>query len=95
MYGFTKSLVVDSKQGIYIPFCFADSIKHNLKKWKVYSDDIAALLEGPEHCQYWEVWDDVLNHAVFTDMFDCKWSLYQDEQGDLWLVRDDHDWYAE
>jgi hypothetical protein len=69
----------DSALGIYIPQHFAES--YNSEQW-CYIDkaDIAILLIGPEHEQYWDTWQDVLDIAETV----CGGVLHQD--GDLWIV---------
>lgn len=52
-------------------------------------EDLAILRQGPDHADYWEAWDDVLSSASYTDDDGHTWTLYQD--GDLFAVRDDHE----
>jgi hypothetical protein len=72
-------LFARDSRGIYIPQHFAES--YNSEQWSpIDSDDLAILIHGPEHDQYWDTWDDVINDAETI----CGGSLYQD--GDLWVV---------
>lgn len=72
-------LFADSARGIYIPQHFAESI--DVEKWKyVTTEDLDILRAGPDHDDYWEAWDCVLNDAETTD----GGVLHQD--GDLWLI---------
>jgi hypothetical protein len=77
-----RILVVDGVHGIYVPQRYAVLAS---------SDDMATdqqreiLLEGPEHPDYWDVWDEILtNLKVKRGRYD--WYLEQDE-GDVWLVK--------
>tara|TARA_R110000851_G_scaffold194288_1_gene345096 strand:+ start:162 stop:944 length:783 start_codon:yes stop_codon:yes gene_type:complete len=72
-------LFATDSRGIYIPQHFAES--HMPQKWEGYNDeDITILLAGPDHEQYWEAWDSVLNDAETIN----GGTLHQD--GDLWVV---------
>jgi hypothetical protein len=72
-------LLVDGNQGIYVPQRFA--INYDMAQWNVKSDVKEVLNAGPDHEEYWEEWEDVLNNASYTKDGN-KWTLYQD--GDLW-----------
>jgi hypothetical protein len=72
-------LFASDARGIYIPQHFAES--YNSEQWNpIDSDDLAILIHGPEHDQYWDTWEDVMNDAETI----CGGSLHQD--GDLWVV---------
>ena len=46
--------IVDGAHGVYIPQIFAEKFPEWLE-----DDDKAILLSGPDHADYWEVWNDV------------------------------------
>ena len=46
--------IIDGNQGQYIPQIFAEKFPEWLE-----DDDKAILLSGPDHADYWEVWNDV------------------------------------
>ena len=46
--------IIDGNQGQYIPQIFAERYPEWLE-----DDDKAILLSGPDHADYWEVWNDV------------------------------------
>jgi len=72
-------LFADSARGIYIPQHFAETA--NREKFKHIDPAQWSILEsGPDHENYWEVWDEVLSDAET----DCGGVLHQD--GDLWIV---------
>jgi hypothetical protein len=55
-----------------------------LSQWSgIDADDVAILETGPDHEQYWDAWQDVLDNATWTDGKNT-WTLYQD--GDLFAV---------
>ncbi|GAF71625.1 unnamed protein product [marine sediment metagenome] len=82
-------LFADGSKGIHIPWNMASLNSNDRLQWHNFKPtDIDILLDGPDHPDYWEVWEDVLNEVTVTlenpnDVFNT-YSLYQD--GDLWLV---------
>lgn len=85
----TSELLLDGNRGVYVPQAFAEGF--DLNDWGITDEeDIAILLAGPEEEFYWDVWERVLSDASYTDTDGHTWSLYQ--EGDLWSVRDDHEW---
>lgn len=75
-------LLLDGSRGIYLPQEFAS--RYRTEHYGVTEEQREILLYGPEHGLYWEVWDEVLSEASFTDPKGRRYYLYQD--GDLWLV---------
>lgn len=73
----------DSAMGIYIPQYFAEKMDHS-KVSGVAQEEWDILLAGPDHAEYWDVWNDVENNAVMTDNNGKKWTLLHDM--DLWIV---------
>lgn len=74
-------LLLDSHRGIYIPQNFAEMFNY----WQgISKEDKDILLYGPEHQDYWNVWDDVLCMAFYVDENENTWELHQDQ--DLWAV---------
>lgn len=71
------SCVIDGHHGIYLPQQFAKSF--DLDEWNVDKEDIEILLAGPDHENYWDVWDDVLANARYTDANGVEWALWQDD----------------
>ena len=74
--------LIDGNRGIYIPQQFArkwgDSVQSGMDE-----EQKTILLAGPQHSQYWDVWEEIVNEVVF--LFDGqKCSLYED--GDLFAV---------
>ena len=82
----TIECIIDGSHGIYIPQVFAERFEN----WQgITEDDLAILLNSPAHRDYWEVWDSVLATASYKDDDGHTWTLFQD--GDLFMVRDDHE----
>jgi hypothetical protein len=76
-------ILLDSNRGVYIPQHFAEIVQAGMS-WEGYdSDDIDALLQGPDSENYWEVWEDVYSNTVFVDSNGNRWCLWQD--GDLFI----------
>lgn len=74
-------LLVDSCHGVYVPQRFA--MNYDMAQWDVKNDVKEVLNAGPDHGEYWEAWEDVLNNASYTKDGN-KWALYQD--GDLFAL---------
>ena len=77
-----KILLIDGARGQYVPQAFAQQTP---REWLsgCKEADFSALLSGPDHADYWEAWEDVLNHATLTFQ-GKKFYLWQD--GDLWAI---------
>lgn len=76
----------DSARGIYIPQHFAESVNVDMLSG-VDSADMDILRAGPDHENYWDSWQDVLDSAELTDSDGNVWILHQD--GDLWVIARD------
>lgn len=85
----TITLLIDDAAGIYIPRNFYENF--DFSTWNLKLEDYADLA-NPENEHYWDAWDDLLDNASYSDKEGHTWTLYQD--GDLFAVRDDHDWEA-
>ena len=90
-------LLFDGARGIYIPQAFGDMVdganEEQRARWSgIDEDDLEILCAGPDHMWYWEAWDNVLHHAVFTLVSHTgvavEWSLHQD--GDLFALAYEH-----
>ena len=77
-------VLFDSASGIYIPLRFAEEMDRHYVQWDATDEDWTALLAGPDHESYWDVWQDVLDNARLV-MRDKKLvRLFQD--GDVFYV---------
>ena len=92
-----KLLLSDSR-GTYIPRDFVEEF--DLTKFSNIDPDDVAILHDPDHPDYWDAWDNVLQYATHTDEHGFKWYLWQD--GDLWMICDElmtdeeyHDFFGE
>ena len=79
--------LIDSAAGVYIPKEFVEDF--HLDKFGIEEDSWAVEIckEGPEHEDYWDAWQDILDSAKYQDDDGYIWRLHQD--GDLFLYRDD------
>ena len=76
-----RTILIDENRGIYIPQKFAEGFAG----WRDIDEDALGILrEGPDHPEYMEAWDDVLDTATWTDKRGIQFRLEQD--GDLWVV---------
>lgn len=73
-----KLLITDAA-GRYIPQQFVE----NFEGWGLLPQDFQILRDGPDHLDYWETWDDVLNYATIKHD-GVLYRLHQD--GDLWAL---------
>jgi len=77
------SLYCSDSHGVYIPRDFAES--YNRSMWQgIDKDDVDVLCAGPEHEQYWDAWDNVLDNAKVVGDDGHTYTLHQD--GDLWVI---------
>lgn len=84
-------LWLDDHRGIYIPRDFANSFANRDRDVSGVSLDGWYVLEaGPDHENYWDYWDDILNDAIVTDEHGVRYRLHQD--GALWLVPEGMEW---
>lgn len=74
-------LMMSDSYGVYIPKNFVNDV--DLGAWHVKPEDAEILASGPDHEDYWEAWDSVLDYAYYMHG-DAKYTLHQD--GDLWAV---------
>lgn len=74
--------LVDGAHGSYVPQVFAETCTPSA--WGVTGADVETLLAGPDHPDYWEVWDDVLLYAQYPADDGRTFTLHQD--GDLFAV---------
>ena len=79
-------LLIDGAAGIYVPRNFHENF--DFGTWNVDIKEFSDLSD-PDKEYYWDAWDELLGKAEFYDG-EHKWTLYQD--GDLFAVRDDHNW---
>lgn len=78
-------LLINSAAGIYIPQWFAEQYQQLLLNPEKHKGDIQILLSGPDHPEYWDAWQDILDSELTNG---CQ--LYHNE--DLWLLEDGEEW---
>lgn len=88
-------LLLSDSRGVYIPQNFAEDFRiagvDGLTESDanvvcgIDPDDIAILRAGPDHEQYWDVWDSVLSDAWWIDP-ETGWRYTLHQDGDLWAV---------
>jgi len=80
-------LLLGECRGVYIPQHFVEDF--NLYEFNIEPESWAVEIckEGPEHEDYWDAWQDILDNAKHQDNEGHTWRLHQD--GDLFLVRED------
>ncbi len=87
----TCELLLSDSRGQYIPRDFYNDFI--FPAWGLDKEKFSALADL-EHEWYWEAWSELLSKAVWTDPdTGHKWHLDQD--GDLFMYRDDHKFEGE
>jgi hypothetical protein len=77
-------LFLNDSRGVYIPRDFAECVQFSAVRG-VSTDDFAILAIGPDHKEYWEAWDTVLQNCTLVNQHtNVTYYLYQD--GDLWII---------
>ena len=84
----TIKYIINGAHGVYVPQTFAEQ---SIGWQGIDPDYLAILRQGPHHADYWEAWDAVLSSASYTDDDGHTWTLHLGENGDLFAVRDDHE----
>ena len=85
--GYIECMLSDA-QGIYIPQAFTTIAQFERFDGITRGDwDICA--SGPDHEHYWDAWQEILDHAMWTGQDGIRYRLMQ--EGDLYAVRDDID----
>lgn len=80
-------LLINSATGIYMPQLFAQMAKGE----QITPEQKGILLHGPEHDDYWEVWEEVVNTCKIVGEDDgIAYTLHVEE--DLWAVPEDFNW---
>lgn len=76
-----STCLVDGLHGVYVPALFAYWAAKD--QWlNVTEEQWAVLAAGPEHEDYWEAWDEVLDSARHVD------GGWLEQDGDLFLMED-------
>ena len=82
----TIEILLDSSRGTYIPRDFAKEIGGDRFEG-IDREDWLTIKRGPDDEWYWDAWNNILEHATFTDPDGRVWTLHHD--GDLFLVCDE------
>lgn len=69
-------VLVDGLYGINVPLRFAQN--YDLNQWGISQENQQILLDGHDHPEYWEVWNEVLETARF-EKNGKEFRLYQDD----------------
>lgn len=76
-------LLCDSHHGVYLPSIWCSNTDNiwsiNQVDWNYIADS-----NNISNGDYWEIWNDILSDAAYTDSNGVVWTLFQDE--DLFAV---------
>ena len=80
-------VLIYEQYGVCIPQMFSKIYLED-KRWVGAEDtDIATLGMGPDHPEYWEAWESVLDQVKYVDKDGREWRLWQ--EGDLFVYTGD------
>lgn len=83
-----SSLILSDHHGVYIPQMFCSGMSQSdAHRIEVSYSDVLACQSGPDHPNYREAWQQILDDARILDTNGRVWRLYQN--GDLWEIPDD------
>jgi len=72
--------LVDGHHGVYVPQVFANQCADG---WRVHAELLQILRDGPNHEEYWDAWQMVLDLAFYTDTDGTELGLCVGGSGDL------------
>ena len=72
-------LLLNDSHGIHVPQMFAEEY---FGFDGVDQSDMEICRAGPEHKNYWDAWENILQHAYSIDKYNREWFLFHD--GNLW-----------
>lgn len=75
-------LLVHSECGVYGPRDFADYFG---SLFDIVDEDMEILSQGPDHEEYLETWDHVIDNCEHVDDDGNEWKVYENE-GDIWAI---------
>ena len=85
-------LLVNDHHGIYIAQVFCKTYPAYITNMDEVKEDFAICLEGPDHPEYWEAWEELMDKVQFTDDKGGKFTLGNlGESGDLWAIPENFD----
>lgn len=79
--------LLDSARGVFIPRDFVAGFDLQAFSITLSASDAAALSD-PDNVDYWEAWQKVENDAVYTHDNGDVFTLWQGENGDLFMLCD-------
>lgn len=82
--------VLDGNRGVYLPRDFANEVIPLARVSGIQRSDIDILRAGPNHEDYWDAWETVLDNAVIHTGSRGDYTLYQD--GDLFIIPVGMEW---
>ncbi len=91
-------IACNDHHGIYIPKVFCESYYKYIRIYAKslsskdgadFLDNVIICSEGPNHPEYWDAWEIILNALIITDDTGIKHTIMQD--GDVWFVQKDAD----
>ena len=86
-------LLVSDSAGIYVPQQFAKQCREHCVN--VSDEDWEILLTGPDHDDYWDAWDSVVDSAVLVSDKDPEERYKLSQDGDLWAIPEEWEWVDE
>lgn len=85
-------LLVNDSHGIYIAQTFCKAYYAYITNMDKVKEDFDICLAGPDHEDYFEAWDDLMNNVEFTNDKGERYSVGNlGEGGDLWAIPEGFD----
>ena len=83
-------LLIDSHHGIYLPKVFCEVYANLVEQEQ--SENLDICLAGPDHEDYWDAWEDILDTTHFTEE-GVKYSIGSiGEENDLWAIPEGYEY---
>lgn len=86
-------LLVDDHHGIYIAQIFCESYSAYITNMSEVKEDFDICLQGPDHEEYWDAWDNLIDNVQFTNDRNEKYTICNlEESGDLWAIPEGYEY---
>lgn len=86
-------LLVDDHNGIYVIQVFCQTFAAYITNMAEVKEDFDICLAGPDHEEYCEAWDNLLNDVQFTNDKGEKYTIGNlGEGGDLWAIPEGYEY---
>lgn len=86
-------LLVNDSHGIYIAQSFCKIYSNYITNMNEIKEDFEICLQGPDHAEYWEAWENLINNVKCTNDTGEKFTIGNlGDSGDLWAIPENFDY---